>query len=148
MKRLFIFTLVLATLATGCNKESSKNNNLIGNGNWTLGGVTYTAKSSQRESVIGTDKSISFSDGTTNVASFSFTSYPTGNSTYSLSKVGILAGNKSKVYGVTKPEANTGKVVTVTISNAKATISAANIWLFNTSNVNDSMLFSATVTEF
>jgi len=141
-----VMVFALSLSLASCVKQDDNSN--VNHGSWMLGANHYTAKSSKRETVIGTDKTISFSDEATNVVGFSFTSYPTSNGTFSISKVGILAGNNNKLYGITKPESNTGKVVTITISSGKATISAANIWLFSTSNVNDSMLFSGTLTEF
>jgi hypothetical protein len=148
-KNLLMMVIAVSLFAISCTKE----NNTANNGTWTLGSTTYTAKTSVRESVTGTDKTLSFNDGPNNVVGFSFkSSYPTSNSSYNLfglSGVGVIAISNSKSYGLTKETPyNNGKVATVTVSGGKIKITTPTIWLFNLSNANDSIQFSGTLTEF
>lgn len=147
-KNLMMMAFAVAFFAISCTKE----NNTATNGTWTLGSTTYTAKTSVRETVTGTDKTLSFNDGPNNVAGFSFkSSYPTVNGSYNLfglTGIGVIAISNSKSYGISKPEANAGKLATVTVSGGKIKISTPTIWLFNLTNANDSIQFSGTLTEF
>jgi hypothetical protein len=149
MKKLLAFSAI-ALLFAACKKDDDNSGSATGN-TWTLGTTTYTASAVVYQSSPAFALSATatgFTATNANYLFFSFSTAPTNGAQFSLNSTGasvvISAVKMVNSTSTTYINKTSSVKATTSITSGKVGVSLpSSIWLFNNSNINDSIQLTA-----